>query len=157
MRKVFQEGIQQASVLPGKLAKKVVRFEEHSSASPTKEPDESWGGFTVWAFWVVVVTMGGMWTAAHLRGDSGVVQLISDFFALGVEMSWIFGFLVAAFGGLMLLEFLFPDQPLAPVPGWWRWNLGINAFQLFAVILATFTWERWMQESDYFTSSTGWH
>lgn len=68
-----------------------------------------------------------------------------------------FGLIVAVLFGMMALERIIPDQPLPYVPGWWMWVLGINCFQLFAVVLATFTWEKWLQHTDYFQNMTSFH
>ena len=66
-------------------------------------------------------------------------------------MSWGFGFLIFVLGCLMILERIFPDRPLANVKGWWKWVVIINVFQLFAVVLASVTWENWLQNTSYFT------
>ena len=76
---------------------------------------------------------------------------------LTLSSLWGFAVTVVGLGVLMILERIFPDQPLPQRDGWWRWVIGINLFQLFAVILATFTWEKWFRQISYFTSNTGFH
>jgi len=76
---------------------------------------------------------------------------------LTIDMYWGFGVIIIVLGALMILERLFPDQELKQVDGWWIWVLLINIFQLFAVVLAAYTWEDWLQNTSYFTNSTGFH
>lgn len=73
------------------------------------------------------------------------------------NMSIGFGIITIILFMMMVLERIFPDQKLPHVPGWWVWVLGINLFQLFAVILATFTWEKWLQHTEYFQNMSSFH
>ena len=50
----------------------------------------------------------------------------------------------------MLLERLFPDQPLAYVPGWWKRVIAINLCQLVVVVIGTYTWEAWLPDAHLF-------
>jgi sterol desaturase/sphingolipid hydroxylase (fatty acid hydroxylase superfamily) len=47
---------------------------------------------------------------------------------------------------LMILERIFPDQTLEPVPGWWMRVIIINVLQLGVVILGGYTWNTWFAE-----------
>lgn len=53
-------------------------------------------------------------------------------------------------GCLMLLERLFPDQSLVYVPGWWKRVILINLYQLFVVVIGTYTWEAWLPDAHLF-------
>ncbi|VBB19002.1 desaturase [Yasminevirus sp. GU-2018] len=106
-----------------------------------------------WVMYSVVIGLIGIVLSAKGDIHSSLVRLTE----ITVDMYWGFGFLVGAMGFLMTLERIFPDQELKYVPGWWKWVMIINIFQLFAVILASFTWENWLQNTSYFTSSTGFH
>jgi sterol desaturase/sphingolipid hydroxylase (fatty acid hydroxylase superfamily) len=53
--------------------------------------------------------------------------------------------IVAVAASLMVLERLFPDQPLPRVQGWWLRVVLVNLAQLGILILAMHTWERWLQ------------
>lgn len=53
-------------------------------------------------------------------------------------------------GCLMLLERLFPDQPLVYVPGWWKRVILINLYQLLVVVVGTYTWETWLPDAHLF-------
>lgn len=76
---------------------------------------------------------------------------------LTMDMYWGFSTLIVILAILMVLERLYPDVKLEYVPGWWKWVVIINAFQLFAVIIATFTWETWLQNTKYFMDETEFH
>ena len=56
-----------------------------------------------------------------------------------------FGVIISGLGCLMTLERIFPDQKLKPVKNWWIRVLAINVFQLLLVVLASKTWEAWLQ------------
>jgi len=92
-----------------------------------------------------------------IKSKGGLFNFVNRISELTIDMYWGFGFLVTVMGFLMILERMFPDQELKYVPGWWKWVLLINIFQLFAVILAAFTWEDWLLNTSYFTSKTGFH
>jgi sterol desaturase/sphingolipid hydroxylase (fatty acid hydroxylase superfamily) len=57
----------------------------------------------------------------------------------------------------MILDRIIPDQKLPRVKGWWTTCIVINLFQLLAVLIATFTWEQWLQNTSYFTNVTSFH
>ncbi len=101
----------------------------------------------------------GVFFVYFLVADGGkeMIASLTRFQDLTVNSLWGFGYTVLGLGVLMILERLFPDQILANSPNWWQWVVGINIFQLFAVIVATFTWEKWFRETSYFTSTTGFH
>lgn len=87
----------------------------------------------------------------------GIYESLSRFTQLGtINMYWGFGVIVLILAILMILERIFPDQELKKVDGWWQWVVIINIFQLFAVVLASLTWENWLQNTNYFTSG-GFH
>ncbi len=79
------------------------------------------------------------------------------FLELTLDMYWGFGLICIVLVFLMTLERIYPDQELKYVEGWWKWVLIINAFQLFASVLASFTWENWLQDTNYFKSDVGFH
>jgi sterol desaturase/sphingolipid hydroxylase (fatty acid hydroxylase superfamily) len=58
--------------------------------------------------------------------------------------------IVVGLGCLMVLERLFPDQPLVYVPGWWKRVLLINVYQLLVVVVGTYTWEAWLPDAHLF-------
>lgn len=84
-------------------------------------------------------------------------KFIWEFIQLSYNFIWGLLCIICIGFVLMVLERIFPDQKLEYVSGWWKWVFLINCFQLFAVILATFTWEHWLQQTNYFTSTTGFH
>jgi sterol desaturase/sphingolipid hydroxylase (fatty acid hydroxylase superfamily) len=88
---------------------------------------------------------GDMWTSLNRLTE------------LTIDMYWGFAFLIAVLGALMVFERIFPDQELKHVPGWWKYVILINVFQLFAVVLANFTWENWLTHTDYYSSTTQFH
>ncbi len=55
-----------------------------------------------------------------------------------------------AFAGCFLLERLVPGWPLPKVRTWPMRVLLVNALQLGVVVLAGFTWERWLSSSSVF-------
>ncbi len=83
--------------------------------------------------------------------------MLRKFGNLTLSSLWGFGYTVIGLFVVMSLERIFPDQRLPQSKNWWIWVLAINFFQLFAVILATLTWEKWLQQTSYFKSSTGFH
>lgn len=62
------------------------------------------------------------------------------------------GFIVitGGLGLLMILERLFPDQPLAKVNGWWKRVLFINFCELVMVVGSMYTLEKWLQIPSIF-------
>lgn len=52
--------------------------------------------------------------------------------------------------GFMAMERLFPGRTLPSVPGWYLRALVLNACQLVLVLLAGFTWNRWLQTYSWF-------
>jgi sterol desaturase/sphingolipid hydroxylase (fatty acid hydroxylase superfamily) len=106
-----------------------------------------------WITYTIVIILA----AILINSKNGLNQSINRITEITVNMYWGFGFLVLALMVMMVLERLFPDQELKPVRGWWLWVMIINFFQLVAVILASFTWENWLQNTSYYTSSTGFH
>jgi sterol desaturase/sphingolipid hydroxylase (fatty acid hydroxylase superfamily) len=51
---------------------------------------------------------------------------------------------------LMLLERVVPDRVLPKVPGWWGRVVLLNAAQLGVVVLAGYTWDRWLSRASLF-------
>jgi sterol desaturase/sphingolipid hydroxylase (fatty acid hydroxylase superfamily) len=51
---------------------------------------------------------------------------------------------------LMLVERLAPDRILPKVPGWWARVALLNAAQLGIVVLAGYTWDRWLARASLF-------
>ncbi len=52
---------------------------------------------------------------------------------------------------LMLFERLVPDRVLPKVPGWWGRVVLLNAGQLGIVVLAGYTWDRWLARASAFS------
>jgi sterol desaturase/sphingolipid hydroxylase (fatty acid hydroxylase superfamily) len=52
---------------------------------------------------------------------------------------------------LVLLERKVPDRHLPNVPGWWRRVTALNAAQLGVVVLAGYTWDRWLSHASLFS------
>lgn len=59
-------------------------------------------------------------------------------------------YLVGAGIFLIVLERIFPDQPLSPVKGWWTRVIVINLFQMGIVWIGGLTWDRWFQQYSFF-------
>jgi len=58
---------------------------------------------------------------------------------------------------LMLFERLVPDRVLPKVRGWWGRVVLLNAAQLGIVVLAGYTWDRWLSRASVFSlGSFGW-
>ena len=95
--------------------------------------------------------------AIMFRSKGDIWTSLTRLTELTIDMYWGFAFLIAVLGALMILERIFPDQELKEVEGWWKWVLIINVFQLFAVVLANFTWENWLTHTDYYTQKGGFH
>jgi sterol desaturase/sphingolipid hydroxylase (fatty acid hydroxylase superfamily) len=106
-----------------------------------------------WIIYSIVIVL----VCITINSKNGLYSSLVRLTRLTVDMYWGFGFLVIILGFLMILERIYPDQKLQKVEGWWKWVVIINIFQLFAVILASFTWENWLQNTSYFTSKTGFH
>jgi sterol desaturase/sphingolipid hydroxylase (fatty acid hydroxylase superfamily) len=49
---------------------------------------------------------------------------------------------------LVVLERVVPDRALPKVPGWWRRVVLLNAAQLGVVVLAGYTWDRWLSRAS---------
>ncbi|AYV81227.1 MAG: desaturase [Harvfovirus sp.] len=113
--------------------------------------------------WVDWLTAGGISIVAivlfatFMNSATKFSELFNRFRTLTIDSLTGFAFLAALLVALMVLERIFPDQKLEYVPGWWRWVIGINFFQLFAVIIATITWEKWLCETNYFKNTTDFH
>lgn len=107
--------------------------------------------WSIYAFFVFVIAL------LINTNNYSLSEMIERFTQLTLDMYWGFGILVGILAILMILERIFPDQELKHVEGWWISVLIINIFQLFAVILASFTWENWLQNSDYYVSTKGFH
>lgn len=95
--------------------------------------------------------------AIMFKSKGDIYTSLNRLTELTIDMYWGFAFLIVVLGALMVLERVVPDQELKHVPGWWWWVLMINVFQLFAVVLAAFTWENWLQNTEYFSSPTRFH
>lgn len=61
------------------------------------------------------------------------------------------GLLIAIAVALFWVERLWPARPLPEVPNWWARVIFVNVIQLGIVILAGFTWDRWLQEWSIFS------
>ena len=61
--------------------------------------------------------------------------------------------ILAIFVACFVLERLKPGWQLPAVPGWWMRVLLVNGVQLCVVVLAGFTWERWLSGASLFELS----
>ncbi|MEP2776929.1 MAG: sterol desaturase family protein [Luteolibacter sp.] len=62
-------------------------------------------------------------------------------------------FLIVVAALMVLIEKLWPGQELPTVRGWWLRILLVNLVQLGLVILAGYTWDRWMNAISLFSIS----
>lgn len=91
-------------------------------------------------------------TATYIGYDT-----IENIANITIDSLWGFAFIIGGLFSIMALERIIPDIKLADSPGWWRWVLCINIFQLFSVVLASYTWDSWLCDTSYYTSMTGFH
>ena len=115
------------------------KIEKNIRSVQTERQDKEnlkWNVFTVAA-----IILGVLVNIEH----KSLFKLINHLSVLIFEMYWGFTLAVFILGCFVVLERIFPDKKLEKVNGWWKWVILINLFQLFAVILATFTWEEWFQ------------
>jgi sterol desaturase/sphingolipid hydroxylase (fatty acid hydroxylase superfamily) len=63
-------------------------------------------------------------------------------------------FILCAFVACFVLERAFPGWTLPAVAGWWPRAMAINLAQLGVVVLAGFTWERWLHGASAFHLGT---
>lgn len=106
-----------------------------------------------WSVYAILIVC----LAILINSKNGLYESIIRMTDIAIDFKYGFGFLIISLGLLMILERIFPDQELKEVPGWWKWVFIINCFQLFSAVLATFTWEHWLQNTSYFTSTVGFH
>jgi sterol desaturase/sphingolipid hydroxylase (fatty acid hydroxylase superfamily) len=118
----------------------------------SEEPLEN-NSFVAWNVIAIIIIA----VCILINSKGGLYQSIYRLTQLTMDMYFGFGIVIAILGVIMILERIFPARELKKVEGWWKWVVIINCFQLFAVILATFTWENWLQNTSYFTSATGFH
>lgn len=156
----FKEGIVKASSKFSARVSSNIETTKHivtniKEGEPLKSLESSQDSHNILKWIVHSVLLVGLGIMFRSKGDvySSLIRLTE----ITVDMYWAFGFLAGAMGFLMVLERIFPDQELKYVPGWWKWVLMINIFQLFAVVLAAFTWEDWLLHTSYFTSTTSFH
>lgn len=110
-------------------------------------PIDKWNILTILS---VIIGIGINTTTANF------ILYIKHLGRLMFEMYWGFTFMIIMLGFFMIMERIFPDKKLPRVNGWWKWVIIINLFQLFAVILATFTWETALQSRvSYLYGSAG--
>lgn len=81
-------------------------------------------------------------------------EVIDRFNELTINSLWGFCIIISAMAILFTFERIFPDVKLAKSPGWWKWVIAINFFQLFSAIIATITWEKWLID-NYVTNTSG--
>lgn len=60
------------------------------------------------------------------------------------------GIIFAVAAGLFLLERLWPAHTLPRIEGWWARVVLVNAVQLGIVVVAGFSWDRWLQSVSLF-------
>lgn len=145
MRDNFKKVLNEMSESSKKLIKsskeKVINSSSHQIA------------LSSWIIYIVLL----MLICIVILSKGSITDSINRLMELTLDMYWGFGFITVTLGFLMILERQYPDQELKHVDGWWKWVIIINIFQLFAVILASFTWEKMLQETNYFKSNLGFH
>lgn len=131
--------------------KKKIKDVLRESITKVKNDPQNGINIVTYSVWIVV--------AAYLFANFGYspIESFNKFSQMTLDMYWGFGIVIVILAIFMTLERIFPDQQLKRVEGWWKWVIIINIFQLFAVILATFTWENWLQNTSYFKSNSGFH
>ena len=115
--------------------------------------DKTKNTFTSWI--TVSIIIGG--TSIYINSIGGIMPTVHRMAQLTIESSVAFLSLIIIISIIMILERVFPDQKLNQVDGWWKWVIIINIFQLFSAITAIFTWETWLQNTNYFNSTTNFH
>jgi sterol desaturase/sphingolipid hydroxylase (fatty acid hydroxylase superfamily) len=144
--------------LPGKKKSDPKPPRDQSVPEPDKlKAQNDKESFLVWLQGAIIMSALVIGFAMYVNDHPNIYSAVSRINQLSIDALWGFGIIVAGCGFLMALERIIPDQKLPYVEGWWIWVAAINAFQLFAVVLATFTWEKWLQQTSYFTSTTGFH
>ena len=63
----------------------------------------------------------------------------------------ILALIFALAAGFFVVERLWPANALPKVEGWWPRVVFVNAIQLGMIILAGFTWDRWLQSASLFS------
>ncbi len=116
--------------------------------------DDETISLSTWSIYAVSLSILTLIIASK---GTNIYQMFDRLAELTLNMYWGFVIIIGFLGVLMVLERIFPDQKLKDVPGWWKWVFIVNCFQLFAVILASFTWEDWLQNSDYHKSNNEFH
>lgn len=149
MREHFVETVKSLS----HTSETVSNESSHNMDSSETVSNESGHNMGLW----VISAVGIFVMALLVNSANDTMASINRFTEMTVDMYWGFGVLVVILGILMILERIYPDQKLEYVEGWWKWVLIINVFQLFAVIIAAFTWEEWLQNTNYFKNSTSFH
>lgn len=117
------------------------------------EDDKTKNTFVSW----MTISLLLVVACVYIKIMGGILPIVHRLTELTIESSTAFICLIIILGIIMILERIFPDQKLKPVDGWWKWVIFINLFQLFAVILAIFTWEKWLQNTNYYKSVTDFH
>ncbi len=113
--------------------------------------------FNMWFGRCFIASLIVIGSVIYLNSTEHFLESVAKLGNITMQSLWGFALLAVILGGLMLLERRFPDQTLEDSPGWWKWVVGINTFQLFSVVIETFTWEKWLRNTSYFTSTTGFH
>jgi hypothetical protein len=63
----------------------------------------------------------------------------------------ILALIFALAAGFFAVERLWPANALPKVEGWWPRVVFVNAIQLGIIILAGFTWDRWLHSASLFS------
>jgi len=115
--------------------------------------DKTKNTFVSWITIAIIMVL----VSVLIHANGGLIPTINRFAELTIQSHTAFMCLIIILAIIMILERIFPDQELKPVNGWRKWVIIINIFQLFSAILAIFTWETWLQNTNHFKSTAGFH
>ena len=127
-----------------------------SSGSSVNSLESDSMEFSYWLLWSSIMVLIMSWVLFYHQ-DRTFEEIFSRMTQISMNMSWGLTIIGGALVVLTILEKYYPHFELHPVEGWWKWIAAIYAFQGLSVILATFTWEYWLQDTSYFKSAHGFH
>jgi sterol desaturase/sphingolipid hydroxylase (fatty acid hydroxylase superfamily) len=112
--------------------------------------------FNYWLLQASVIVVFFAWFLVYQQ-ERTISEIVDRMTQISMDMTWGLAIIGGVLALLMVLERKYPHFELHPVGGWWKWIVAIYGFQGLSVIVATFTWEHWLQETSYFKSANGFH
>ena len=112
--------------------------------------------FRYWVLQASVLLGFLSWVLFHYQ-ERSFLEIFDRMTQISMNMTWGLGIIGGSLVTLMVLEQIYPHFKLEPVKGWWKWLIVIYLFQGLSVIIATFTWEHWLQETSFFKGVNGFH